>query len=457
MFKGKSKTKKKVSRGTIIFYSIYAAFVAAALVAIFALTIPLRHWLETYQASQPENKCQEIYAQLFADPDWEALYTLAGVADTAYEGKEAYGAYMEEKVGTDALTLMETSAGLSGDRKYVIRHGSEKIAAFTMTGTEDASTHITTWELGKVELFFTRDCSITVEKAPEQTVYINGVALDSSHTVKTTSTRAEDYLPDGVHGYRREQQTLSGLLITPTVTVRNADGTEAPVTVDENSIYTTPTAEMVISQEEEKIAVDAAKANALYAIRAIGTGELKKHFDSTTQIYKDICNTQVFLREYDSYRFEDRLTAVNDYYRYSDDLFSAHVVLQLKVTLESGKAKIYDAATTFFFTRQEDGSYRVTDITNLRLQEQQVQVKLTFMAEEPSHLMADADAHQLTLPPITPPAGQVFRGWAVQEPDEAGRTVMTIVFTPDENGIVYLSGAQPLEPMTLYPVFEKEN
>ena len=244
MFKEKTntkppKTKKKVSRGTIIFYSIYAAFVLLALGAIFALTIPLNSWLENYQASQPENKSQKIYTQLFADPDWESLYTLAGIADTAYEGKEAYGAYMEEKVGTDTLTLMETSAGLSGDRKYVIRHGSEKIATFTMTGTEDPSTHITAWALGKVELFFTRDRSITVEKAPEQTVYINGVALDDSHTVKIIATRAEDYLPEGIHGYRREQQTISGLLITPTVTVKNADGTEVPVTVDENGIYTT--------------------------------------------------------------------------------------------------------------------------------------------------------------------------------------------------------------------------
>ncbi len=457
MYKEKSKTKKKASRGTVIFYSIYTAFVVLALGAIFALTIPLHSWLETYQASQPENKSQEIYTQLFADPDWEALYTLAGVADTAYEGKEAYAAYMEEKIGTDQLTLMETSAGLSGDRKYVIRHGSEKIATFTMSGSEDTSTHITAWELGDVELFFTRERSVTVEKTPEQTVYINGVALDHSHTIKTTSTQAEDYLPEGIHGYRREQQSLGGLLIAPTVTVKNADGTEAAVTVDENGTYATAVPEMVISEAEQKIAIDAAKAKALYSIRAIGTGELKKHFDPTTQIYKDICNTQVFMQEYTGYRFDESVTAVCDYYRYSDDLFSAHVVLQLNVTRVRGTSKSYDVATTFFFTRQEDGSYRVTDITNLRLQEQQTQVKLTFMTEVPSYLMVDADAHQLTLPPITPPAGQTLRGWARQEVDETGRTVMTIIFTPNENGTVYLSGSQMLEPMTLYPVFVKDN
>ena len=450
------REKKKISRGTIIFYSIYATFVVLALGAILALMVPLRSWLETYQASQPENKSHEIYTQLFADPDWSKLYELAGVADTAYEGKDAYAAYMEDKIGTDQLTFMETSAGLSGDRKYVIRHGSEKIATFTMTGTEDESTRITTWELGTVELFFTRDCSITVEKTPEQTVYINGVALDDSFTIKTVATLAESYLPEGIHGYRREQQTLSGLLVTPTVTVKDANGTEVPVTVDENGIYTTPIPEMVISEEEQKIAINAAKAKALYSIRAIGTGELRKHFDSTTQIYKDICNTQVFMQEYTGYRFDESVTAVSDYYRYSDDLFSAHVTLQLKVTRVRGSVKTYDAATTFFFTRQEDGTYRVTDITNLHLQEQQVQVRLVFMTDEPTTVIVDADTSRLSLPEITPPADHVLQGWAIQEVDETGRTVMTIVFTPDESGTVYLSGDQPLEPMTLYPVFEKE-
>jgi hypothetical protein len=241
---------------------IVGLFLLLPIALIVALSFGSSQWLQF----PPPAWTLKWYGQLFANPDWESLYTLAGIADTAYEGKEAYGAYMEEKVGTDTLTLMETSAGLSGDRKYVIRHGSEKIATFTMTGTEDPSTHITAWALGKVELFFTRDHSVTVEKTPEQTVYINGVALDDSHTVKTIATRAEDYLPEGIHGYRREQQSLNSLLIAPTVTVKNADGTEVPVTVDENGIYTTPASQMVISAEEENIAINAAKAATVISI-----------------------------------------------------------------------------------------------------------------------------------------------------------------------------------------------
>lgn len=451
------KKNRKPRLGTVIFYSIYFICVAAALFAINALMVPLEDWLVTYQSSQPENKSQEIFTQLFAQPDWEALYTQAELTDTTFEGKEAFAAYMKEKVGTEALTYMETSAGLSGDRKYVVRLGDEKIATYTMTGTENEETKITTWELDTVELFFTRNRSVTVKKAPGQTVYINGVALDDSHTVKTTDTLAEEYLPEGVHGYRAEVQYLDGLLVTPEVTVKNADGTDAAVTVDENGIYTVAFPEMVISEEEEKIAIGAARANALFAIRAISTTELRKHFDASSKIYKSLCKTNMFLQVFHSYKVDDSATVVSDYYRYSDDLFSAHVFLRLNVIRTDGTVKAYDTATHYFFTRQENGEFRVTDLTNLNIQKHRDQVRLTFVTDEQTaSMMVDASALHLTLPQVTVPNGQTFRGWAIQEQDEAGRTVMTIVFTPDESGNVSLSGSQALEPMTLYPVFETE-
>lgn len=446
--------KRKASRGTVLFYSIYAAFVVLALCAIFLLLTPLRNWLQTYQASQPENKSQEIFTQLFENPDWTALYAKAGVEDTLYEGSAAYRAYMEEKVGQDKLTFMKTAAGLSGDRKYVVRHGDEKIATFTMTGTEDAATHITTWELNKVELLFKREHTVRVETAADQTVYINAVALDSSHTIKYTDTLAEEYLPEGAHGYRTQLLQLDGLLTIPQVTVKNADGSDAQVTLNENGVYTTSFSLPQITDEEQQIAIEAAKAQALYAIRAVDRSKLRQHFDSNSQIYKDICATEVFMQDYTAHWFDDSATTVSDFYRYSDDLFSAHVSLKLNVTRTNGTVKVYNAASTFFFVRQEDGRFLVNNMTNLRIQEPRAQVRLLCMAEDAVSMMVNADSRQLTLPAVQAPEGKTLRGWAKQETDEEGRSVLTIVFIPDANGCVLLPDSQLLEPMTLYPVFE---
>ena len=453
------KEKKKSKIGTIIFYSLYGLFVVAAIIGILSLMNPLHDWLVKYQASQPETKSQEILQEYFADPNWEELYTMAGIEDTAFEDKTTYAAYMAQLVGEDDLICMETSAGLSGDRKYVIRHENEKIASFLLKNAGEGDDYITAWEFASLELFFHRSESAVIEKSAEETVYINGVPLTEDHTVEKVFTLAENYLPEGVHGYRRETLVITDFLMKPNITVKNAQGEVVETTVADNGVITTGIASMAITDAEKEIAVNAAKANALYAIRAISRSELRKHFDENAQIYKDICETDVFMQKYTDHRFDESATSVTDYYRYSDGLFSARVCLNLKVTRTNGTVKTYEANTTYFFTKQADGGYKVTDITNIPIQEQTRQVQITFVHDGKtlSSEFIATDAKSLTLPNITAPEGQQLRGWAKNDVDESGKTVMTIVFTPTENGVVTLSEDAQLAPMTLYPVFEKKD
>lgn len=147
-------SKRKVKKSTVIFYSIYGGCVAAIIIALIFLMLPLRSWLVKYEASQPEQKSAEVFNILFADPDWGVIYTLANAEDTAYEGKDAYVAYMEQKVGNQPLTYVETAAGLSGDHKYLVKLGDEKVATFTLTADPASKAEIVDWKLGTVEVFF---------------------------------------------------------------------------------------------------------------------------------------------------------------------------------------------------------------------------------------------------------------------------------------------------------------
>ncbi len=451
------REKKKATRGTVLFYSIYGICSGVVLIAILLLLIPLNSWLKNYQASQPETKAQQIFDELFAQPDWEALYVKAGIVDSPFENKTSYAAYMTEKVGQDELTCMQTSAGLSGDKKYVIRHGKEKIASYTLTSTEDPKSKVKVWELGKLELTLQQQHNVLVEKSPSQTVYINGIALDESYIVKKISTKAQDYLPDGVNGYQREQVKVTGLLMPPQIVVKNADGTVAETTADEFGMLCTPVSEMTISQAETDIAIGAAKANALFAIEAVGRSELRKYFDVDSQVYEDICNTPIFMQDYNGYKFDDSATAVSDYYRYSDTLFSARVTLALKVTRTNGTVKTYDANSTYFFTKGTDGAYKATAMTNIPIQERSEQVRITFISgnETLSSEFVPTDAQTITLPQVTPAEGEALIGWATQHTDAAGRVITTIQLTPGEDGNAHLSG-RVIEAMTLYPVFEKQ-
>ena len=230
----KQTSRRPIRKSTIIFYSIYLFVIVAFFVGMHFALRPLEAWLARYEASQPEQKCQEVFQNLFADPDWAEIYELAGIQDTAFEGKQAYAAYMQAAAKGKKLTYTETSAGLSGDHKYIVRLGDEKIAVFTLTGGADSDLEIPEWELGKLEIFFSRKQQVLVNKQPGHTVYINGVALDDSYTVRKVDTLAESgYLPEGIHGYRMEQQLVTDLLVAPEVVVKDSEGNEVPTMPDE--------------------------------------------------------------------------------------------------------------------------------------------------------------------------------------------------------------------------------
>ncbi len=449
-------------KGTMVFYTVYTCAVIIIIAALLAVTIPLHNWLVRYEASQPGQHSEVVFSEIFADPDWAVIYDLAEVRDTTFEGKDAFVKYMQAKVSAAAnpkLTYAETSAGLSGDRKYIVKLDEEKIATFTLASSTDEKENLTTWKLGVVEVFFQRSESICVEKLPEHTVFINGVPLDSSYTIRSISTRVEEYLPSGVHGYQLQTQQVTGLLSHPaSVYVVDAGGNDIPTVFDpETNTYKLqlPVPEEMTEQERQ-LALNAAKANALFAIRAISTGELRKYYDTTSQIYKDIIETPIFGNNYASYAFDESVTSVSDYYRYSDSLFSARVTLKMDVTRKDGTIKTLNMDTTYFLSKTASGSYLVNQITNVPVHERQEKVRFTFFSgeEQVASMFISTDDETVTLPAVELPEGQILRGWAQQVTDESGNVTMTILFAPDESGVAAIPADLVLEPMNLYAVFE---
>ena len=103
----KQTSRRPIRKSTIIFYSIYLFVIVAFFVGMHFALQPLEAWLARYEASQPEQKCQEVFQDLFADPDWAEIYELAGIQDTAFEGKQAYAAYMQAALAQNAPIILE--------------------------------------------------------------------------------------------------------------------------------------------------------------------------------------------------------------------------------------------------------------------------------------------------------------------------------------------------------------
>ena len=452
------RQKPRSKKGTIIFYSIYAAFIVVFFAAILLVMEPLRDWLIKYEASQPNHKRDQVFAELFENPDWENIYRLAEVEDTDFENSRSFAACMESLVGDSELTCLETSAGLSGDKKYIVKLGEKKIASFSLTGGAEAQTDIPQWELGKVEVFFDRTQSVLIDRLPGQTVYVNGVALDDSHVIRKVSTVAEKYLPDGVHGFQLERLFLSGLMVEPVVTAKDAAGNVIALTKDpQTGIYSPTIPVMEASTEEKEMAVTVVQAYAKYMIGKISLWEVSKYYQADSQFYKTLQSSEVgWMQSYASFDFTDAV--YSDYYRYSDSLFSIKVDFDLELTRHDGSVKTHELNSTLFFEKDSAGKWMVMEATNVAVQEQKVQSLLTFMNEDQviQSSFVDADIATLTLPEVTAPEGKIFKGWVKEERTGNGKVTLTVVFSPEDGNPVYLPSGNMLEPMTLYPLFEED-
>lgn len=462
--------KKGPRLGGLIFYTLYFLFILVFFVAVFFGMQWLNGWLIDYQAAQPDVKAEQVYQQLFANPDWENLYVASGAQDSPFEGKEQFVDYMNAKVDAANLTYLETSAGLSNDKKYVVRNGSEKIATFTLkdhnqkeTGnTGLLSTEIPDWQLGGVELFFEREGTYRIEKMESHRALLNGVEVSDDYTIQIATTKADSYLPLGTTGVRKCLQEINGLMAKPTVEIYDAMGNPMEVTYDETTqTFTEGTVSQTIGVEEKTAALGAAESYCKWMIEELtDRATLAKYYEPTSEAYKRIAKLGHYdLWAQDNNGFEFLNEEVTNYVRYSDTLFSCRVTLEMKVNVKiDGSVKTIPYAQSLFFTK-DSGSWLCYDSTNEDVSQPVGKVRLTFMQGQ-TQLVSDffdTNSKQIITPLITPPQGQVFAGWVREDVNDQGQKVLTLVFQPDSSGTVGIPEGTSLTPMTLYAHFEDAN
>lgn len=470
------KKKKKGPRvGSVIFYTLYFLLILIFFIATYLGLNWLHGWLSDFEAAQPTLKAEQVFQEVFTDPDWGALYESAGAKDSLYEGKEQYVNYMEEKVGDSKLTYMETSAGLDKTKKkFIVKLGDEKVATFTLTdrnnvGNMDLSNltsmenikdmaDIPDWQLGAVEVFFERVGTYYIVKMGDHTASVNGVELDDSFTIQQTTTVAEKYLPDDVKGFITCTQQVDGLMEVPTVVVTDKEGNPLEVTYDEAArTFTAKTENNTMSDEIDTIALEAAKVYSQWMIDELhDRATVAKYFDASSDAYSRIVkSTELWMQDHAGYRFEN--DEVTDYARYSDDICSVRVKTDLIVTRLNGTEKVWAFNQSMFFRKNESGKWLCFESTNVDVSEPVGKVRLTFMQGEDVQLTTDfyeTNAKFVITPSLPVPEGQVFSGWVTISENENGDTVYNVEFPPSEDGTVNLPEGSTLRPMKLYALFQ---
>lgn len=463
------KPQKRGPRlGGVIFYTLYFLFILVFFLGTFLGMNWLNGWLADYEASQPTVKAEQVFQQYFSHADWGSLYDAAGMTDSPYEGKEQFVTYMDQKVGSSQLSYLETSAGLSGDRKYNILLGDEKIAAFTLTDQNHVKSasldnledlgKIPDWQLGGVDIFVQRTGSYRVVKMNGHRALVNGVELDDSHIIQIATTMAEEYLPAGTIGTSMCTQEISGLFAQPTVTVFDDKGTQMQVTYDEDTrTFTERTESNTMTQEQENAIRGAAQTFCQWMIKEVtNRATVAKYFDPASDAYSDIVKTtELWMQNHNGYEFAD--VKISDFTLYNENTFSARVSLVLKVTRTDGSVRDFDFVKSMVFQKNDSGDWLCTKATNVDISQPVGKIRLTFMVNDKEVFsnFFETDAKEIVTPAISPiPEGQVFAGWARKEVDDNGVTTWMLIFQPDESGRVSIPEGNTLEPMTLYALFE---
>ena len=250
-------------------------------------------------------------------------------------------------------------------------------------------------------------------------------------------------------------QRIDGLMAVPTVTVTDKSGKEIAVSYDaENKTFISETAGSVISEEEKNVALEAIKAYAEYQIKEASRQKVAQYFDSQSEAYKSIMETDLnWTKGNNGYSFDN--DSVTGYAKYSDTLFSVYATTEMTIKLTDGGTQVKPINNTLLFEKQ-NGKWKVIRMSNADISEPVGEVRLTFMNDSTllDSKFVENDATELQTPVVSAPEGKVFAGWMTKTINAEGKVEGNLVFQPDESGHVSISSGYTLEPMTLYAYFE---
>lgn len=435
---------------TAVFYSFYSLLILGFASAMYFFHGWLVDELIAFEtATQPSVKSETIFRDNFADPDWGSLYEKMGLSDTKFEGQEAFVTYMETLVGNSELTYEQTVSE-SEELKYQLLLNKQPLGYFTLSNQAKIDSPIPDWELKDIHIDISREQSVTILMQEGHTAYVNGHPLDNSYTLEILSTTAEKYLPAGTQVLRRVRQQVDGLLITPEITVMDADGKECTVTYDaEADMYREEIPDAStngLTTALENRILKAIEAYCTYMVEQ-DNYHLFRYFASGTDTYRAVTTAEPWGDPPTEITFSQQ--TISEYCRYADDLLSVRVQMTMEATYGEDAettTEEYSTDATFFFENRKDG-WVVIAMTNENITAATSRVRLTFAYEgtELSTAFYTADDKEIYAPVIS---GKVLSGW--------GSADDTTFFACSETGRLDIPADVTLKPMTLYPVFESE-
>lgn len=351
------KTKKSA------FHRFYGGFLLVLIVAAVSGLGVLWLALRSYEASMPIHGAEQVLTLFEQRRDGE-IANYAGYQPCKFEDETAFTRFLDSKLGENPVYSLKKVRNTHETTEFILRQGEEPLATVFLKESEEADlfgNH--TWSVD-----FLKDLWQTEEPlnlyAPEfVTLSINGVELTEEDAngqqemVTAYRSLPVDYAHPVLTGY-----TVYGLLHTPVITAKAADGSTCEIAAVENEPNTFLVKPRPSEEEQEslrQLAVESAQAYAKYITMDEAREKVLSYLIPDTEYYKRVRGFyNGWYIEHDSYSFEN--LEVSDFIRYSPDHVSCKISFLYVVMV--GKERFEFPSSYEVYMARTDEGWRVAEM-----------------------------------------------------------------------------------------------
>lgn len=350
-----------------IFWRVFWIMTALFFLGLGIWLICLNSWLSEFESVQPKHLAEDTFDKYFKDFDAEEYVKMCSTEKGVLETTDNIVAYLESVTDGKEITYKKVSTGMDSGYKYVVLAGEEetKFASFMLVDDTKEGDKFTTYKADNFEIYTDSKHKVTVEAPKGYGVYINSTLLDESYvTENDVPTTSCDYVPEGVSGLYYTVYTVEGLLSTPTVTVKDQNGTETAVENTDNKYKASPVYDQALADEYSEWILEGVEKYAKYSqydsnVNATGFNQVAPYFDPTSELYESIKTVDnMFVIHYDKYEFTDM--KASEFYRYDENTFSCRV--QYTQNLYKGNNLYDDFVDQTLYLRMVDGEYLIYEM-----------------------------------------------------------------------------------------------
>lgn len=371
-----SSNGKKKQKGILssLFWRVYLAVVAVALVTIAIGLIWLRGLVRDYEISQPAHAAEEV-ARLFVDGDYDRLYDLdTAAAELSGGDKALYVDSLTELTEGKAVDWREAYSPASDERKYAVTLEGDRLATFTLVPSGKTTSHGNTlWTLGSVTTNVAMQgtgAAGDLSAAPYRVsapagyvVTVNGQALTEADVISAgASILPEDFLPAGVEAPTMTEYAFYSEGMEPQLTAADATGAPCDVVPDGENAWMCPLKQ---NDEFRELYSDAiislATQIAKYTVGDLSKSKVLKNTDSGSP-------AQTVLNKFSNGWAPSHKTStvsdavVSDFYVLSEDCFTCHVEFTFTLTSKRGNDYVYPTSYTLCVVRKK-GTGKLYNLT----------------------------------------------------------------------------------------------